>query len=107
MFRLNPLTVRKLKRFREIRRGYYSAILLVLLTGTSLFAELMVNDKAIIVAGYGPHPSNWLWDETKNNADFAYKALRWQGYTHDEILYLSSVEMDLDGDFISIKEEVV
>lgn len=49
MFQLNPLTVRKLKRFREIRRGYYSAILLVALTVLSLFAELMVNDRAIAV----------------------------------------------------------
>ncbi len=53
MLRLNPLTVRKLKRFREIRRGYYSTILLVVLTGTSLFAELMVSDKAIIVSYEG------------------------------------------------------
>jgi microcin C transport system permease protein len=53
MLRLNPLTVRKLKRFREIRRGYYSAILLVVLTGLSLAAELMVNDKAIIVSFEG------------------------------------------------------
>ena len=53
MPRLNPLTVRKLKRFREIRRGYYSTVLLVLLTGTSLFAELMVSDKAIVVSYEG------------------------------------------------------
>ena len=51
--RLNPLTVRKLKRFREIRRGYYSAVLLVALTGLSLFAELMVSDRAIIVSYQG------------------------------------------------------
>ena len=57
MLRLNPLTVRKLKRFREIRRGYYSAILLVVLTGLSLFAELMVNDRAIIVSYEG----NWFF----------------------------------------------
>lgn len=53
MLRFNPLTIRKLKRFRDIRRGYYSTILLVLLTGLSLFAELMVNDKAIIVSYEG------------------------------------------------------
>ena len=52
-FQLNPLTARKLKRFREIRRGYYSAVLLVALTGLSLFAELMVNDRAIIVSYEG------------------------------------------------------
>jgi microcin C transport system permease protein len=47
--RLNPLTIRKLKRFREIRRGYYSAILLAALTGLSLVAELLVNDRAVAV----------------------------------------------------------
>jgi microcin C transport system permease protein len=50
---LNPLTIRKLKRFREIRRGYYSAILLVALTGLSLVGELLVSDRAIIVSYQG------------------------------------------------------
>jgi len=50
---LNPLTVRKLKRFQEIRRGYYSAILLVALTGLSLFAELLISDRAILVSYEG------------------------------------------------------
>lgn len=50
---LNPLTVRKLKRFREIRRGYYSAILLAALTVLSLFAEVLVNDRALIVSYEG------------------------------------------------------
>ena len=50
---LNPLTLRKLKRFQEIRRGYYSAILLVLLTGLSLFAELLISDRAIFVSYEG------------------------------------------------------
>lgn len=51
--RLNPLTVRKLKRFREIRRGYYSAILLAVLTVLSLGAELLVNDQAVAVRYQG------------------------------------------------------
>ncbi len=50
---LNPLTIKKLKRFREIRRGYYSAVLLTVLTLLSLFAELLVNDRAIIVSYQG------------------------------------------------------
>jgi microcin C transport system permease protein len=50
---LNPLTVRKLKRFKEIRRGYWSAVVLVGLTFTSLFAELLVNDRAIVVSYEG------------------------------------------------------
>ena len=46
---LNPLTARKLRRFREIRRGYYSFLLLVGLVGVSLVGELLVNNKAILV----------------------------------------------------------
>lgn len=49
----SPLTLRKLKRFREIRRGYYSALLLVALTVLSLGSELLVNDRAIIVSYQG------------------------------------------------------
>lgn len=47
--RLNPLTLRKLRRFRALKRGYYSFWLLVGLTVLSLFAELLVNDKALAV----------------------------------------------------------
>jgi microcin C transport system permease protein len=47
--RLNPLTARKLRRFREIKRGYYSFILLLALTGLSLFAELLINDKPLVI----------------------------------------------------------
>lgn len=53
LVRLNPLTVRKLKRFREIRRGYYSAILLTVLTSVSLVAELLVSERAILVSYEG------------------------------------------------------
>jgi len=47
--RLNPLTARKLRRFRSLRRGYYSFWLLIIMTGLSLVAEVLVNDKAIAV----------------------------------------------------------
>ncbi|MGD8636784.1 MAG: ABC transporter permease, partial [Gammaproteobacteria bacterium] len=47
--RLNPLTARKLRRFREIKRGYYSFVILVVLTVLSLFAELLINDKPLLI----------------------------------------------------------
>lgn len=46
---MNPLTLRKLKRFKEIKRGYYSAILLIGLTLLSLFAELLISDRALFI----------------------------------------------------------
>jgi microcin C transport system permease protein len=47
--RLNPLTLRKLKRFREIRRGYYSFLILIGLLVLSAASELIINDRALAV----------------------------------------------------------
>ncbi len=52
-YRLNPLTSKKLKRFREIRRGYVSFLILGVLTVASMFAELLVNNRALIVSYEG------------------------------------------------------
>ncbi len=47
--KLNPLTIRKLKRFKSIKRGYYSFNLLLVFIFASLFAELLVNKRALLV----------------------------------------------------------
>jgi microcin C transport system permease protein len=47
--RLNPLTAKKLRRFRSIRRGYVSLIVLVVLIAFSFAAELFVNSRALAV----------------------------------------------------------
>lgn len=48
-YRLNPLTRKKLARFRAIRRGYISFLIVLFLTVWSLFAELFVNNRALLV----------------------------------------------------------
>lgn len=48
-FRFNPLTAQKLRRFRQIRRGYVSFIILMVLVALSLVAELLVNSRALIL----------------------------------------------------------
>ena len=47
--RLNPQTVKQWRRFRSIKRGYYSLITLGVLLFLTLFAELLVNSRAIVV----------------------------------------------------------
>jgi len=47
--RLNPLTEKKLRRFRQIKRGYYSFLTLVFLICASFLLELFVNDRALVV----------------------------------------------------------
>ena len=47
--KLNPLTIKKIRRFKSIRRGYYAFIIFALMILVSLFAELLVNNRALIV----------------------------------------------------------
>jgi microcin C transport system permease protein len=49
MLRLNPQTVKQWRRFRSIKRGYYSLVLMIALLIASAFAELLVNSRALIV----------------------------------------------------------
>ena len=62
-------------------------------------SSVIRKDKAIIVAGSGPYATNTLWDATQMCANYAYRALTYQGYTRDTIYYLSAdTDLDLDGD---------
>jgi len=51
--------------------------------------EETLRSKAVIVAGGGPGTPPDIWEETKLCANAAYKALRWLGYTDDDIYYLT------------------
>ena len=53
MIKLNPLTLKKLRRFRSIKRGFWSFIILLLLYGFSLAGELFVNKRALLVSYEG------------------------------------------------------
>ena len=50
---LSPLAQQKLKRFKQIRRGYWSAVILLLILFLSCFAELMINNRALLVQYQG------------------------------------------------------
>jgi microcin C transport system permease protein len=47
--KLNPLTLKKIRRFRSIRRGYYSFLIFCLMIAGSLGAELLINNRALVV----------------------------------------------------------
>jgi len=47
--KLDPLTQKKIRRFKSIRRGYYSFLLFGLFLLVTIFAELLVNNRAIVV----------------------------------------------------------
>ncbi|MCW8885536.1 MAG: ABC transporter permease [Motiliproteus sp.] len=48
--RLNPITARRLENFKANRRGYWSLWLFMVLFLMSLFAELIANDKPLLVS---------------------------------------------------------
>jgi len=48
-FSLNPVTAKKLRRFRQIRRGYVSFIILMAMVGLALIAELLVSNRPLLV----------------------------------------------------------
>jgi microcin C transport system permease protein len=52
-FHFNPQTQKKLRRFREIKRGYYSFIILMTFLVLSLFGEMLINNRALIVSYEG------------------------------------------------------
>ena len=53
MFNFNPQTLKKLRRFRHIKRGYYSFVILMSLLVTVSFAELLINNRALVVSYEG------------------------------------------------------
>ena len=53
MFRFNPQTLKKLRRFREIKRGYYSFLLLAGMLVLASFGELLINNRALVVSYEG------------------------------------------------------
>lgn len=57
-----------------------------------------VVSKVIIVAGGGPYPGNTLWEATRMCANYAYRAMLYQGYTRENIYYLTAdADFEVDG----------
>ena len=60
--RIDPLTKKRLNRFRRIKRGYFSFLILIGLFVLSLGAELLANDRALLVSYEGKlHFPTYRW----------------------------------------------
>ncbi|MBR0459133.1 MAG: ABC transporter permease subunit [Victivallales bacterium] len=53
MFRFNPITLKRFRRFRSQRRAWYSFLCLVGMYGISLFSELLCNSSPLLVRHEG------------------------------------------------------
>ena len=49
MMFLNPVTIKKIKRFRSIKRGFWSFVILFVMIFISFFAEVFINSRALLV----------------------------------------------------------
>jgi microcin C transport system permease protein len=56
-FRLSPITAKKFRRFRSIRRGWWSFLALTALVLFSCVAELFINNRALVVR----HDGEWFF----------------------------------------------
>ncbi|MDA3787793.1 MAG: ABC transporter permease subunit [Desulfobacula sp.] len=49
MIFMNPATLKKIKRFRSIKRGFWSFVILFIMIFVSFFAEVFINSRAVMV----------------------------------------------------------
>ena len=85
--RINPITQRRLAKFRANRRGYWSFWIFVVLFILSLFANLIANDRPLVVRYEGDFYFPILFDypETTFGGEFATNANYRDGYVYELI----------------------
>lgn len=83
MVTLSPLNQRRWRNFRRNRRAFWSLILFLILFGVSLLAEVLANDKPLLVRFQGETyvPIARFYPETAFNGDFRTEA----DYTQPEV----------------------
>ena len=74
--KLTPLTARRLENFRANRRGFWSLWIFLALFALSLFAELIANDKPLLIRHEGKFyaPVLFAYAETDFGGDFPTEA---------------------------------
>ncbi|QBY02793.1 ABC transporter permease [Rhodophyticola sp. CCM32] len=77
IFRLSPLNKRRWRNFKSNRRAYWSLLVFSVLFGLSLFAELLANDKPLLVSYQGElyTPIFNFYPETQFGGDFPAEAV--------------------------------
>lgn len=66
----NPMTLRKFKRFREIRRGYFSLIILLCLAALAALDQCVVGKRALAVESNGAWMFPAFMETELKNRDF-------------------------------------
>ncbi|CCO50013.1 putative Oligopeptide transport system permease protein oppC [Vibrio nigripulchritudo SOn1] len=113
MLNLTPLTRKKIKRFKEIKRGYWSFLTLSALILLSLLAEFFVNSKALVVKYQGDwyfpvvsdvHLAERYGQTHSGEADYRLLAQTFEDQNSENFVVMPLVpwnpyEQDFSGDF--------
>ncbi len=100
MFTLNPQTAKKLRRFRAIKRGYYSFVAIVMLVIVTGFGELLVNNRALFVSYEGDwyfptytkfHPGRDFGLDYDYEVNYRELARQWEAERSDHWLVMPLV----------------
>ncbi len=111
--RMTPMMAKRIQRFKTIKRGYYSFLLITTLFVVSLFLELIVNDKALLISYEGtwssPAVCEWVSglpfvDRTdfRSRLDYGLDGKgpvhyrKFRSYTRDPELILVATRQELD-----------
>ncbi|EJB8415366.1 TPA: ABC transporter permease subunit [Vibrio vulnificus] len=73
MIKVSPLTQKKIRSFKAIKRGYWSFILLSAMLVLSLFAELLINSKALMVK-YDGHYYFPVISDVRSGSEFGQES---------------------------------
>lgn len=66
----NPLTLRRIRRFRDIRRGYWSLVILIALGGLAALDQVVVGKRALAVKHHGEWSFPAFLPQDLKNRDF-------------------------------------
>ncbi len=66
----NPLTLRRIRRFREIKRGYWSLVILISLGGLAMLDQVVVGKRALAVQYKGAWSFPAFLPQDLKNKDF-------------------------------------
>jgi microcin C transport system permease protein len=87
----SPITIKRIQRFRRIRRGFVSLILITAAIFLSLFAEYLANSRAVMVSYEGKwyfptwtfHPGRTFGENYDHEADYRALSEKWKSERSD------------------------
>jgi microcin C transport system permease protein len=102
---LSPLFIKRIKKFKGFKRGYYSLLIIGIAYLLSFFAEFVINDKALLVKFDGKRFVTLYSDVSLKKYIFAKAIETKEDYFKYKSLPATDTLNLSDGKFVSLKSE--